>query len=164
MKRVLAVVIAISLGGCVSAVPYVPSDDGPSAMLVVPSKITSWRPGSAGSKTLSFSIVDDRGCGRFFKSEPATPEHAETVYKIPVNKDILVGFAYGSGIMSCSVTASFRATTADAQYVLQGQVLGLQCLLTVSQKIGGTLLPVIVEPAYSDAWTGRKACKRRQDL
>ncbi|MET3464564.1 hypothetical protein [Variovorax atrisoli] len=164
VTRAPAIVMAVSLGGCISAVPYVPSDDGPSAMLVVPSKITSWRPGSVGSKTLSFSVADDQGCGRFFKSELATPESGEVIYKIPANKEILVNYAYGAGIMSCNVTASFRAVTTDAKYVLEGQVRGLQCLLTVSEKTGDMSLPVILEPAYSDAWSGRKACKRRQDL
>lgn len=153
-----------SLGGCASLVPYVPIDDGPFATLVVPSKITRWRPGSIGSTTLSFAIANEQGCGNFVKPEPATQERSEVSYKIPINKDILVGYDRGSGVMVCNVAASFHAMTAGAQYVLDGQVQGMQCVLTVSEKTADSSIPVPLEPAFRDAWVGHKACKRRQDL
>jgi hypothetical protein len=165
LKQVLTTVMAALVGGCASFAPYVPVEDGqPFATLVVPSRITSWRPGSVGSTTLNFAIANEQGCGNFVKPEPATQERSEVRYKIPINKDILIGYARDSGVMTCNVSASFHATTAGAQYVLNGRVLGMQCALTVSEITAGssTLLPL--EPAFRDAWIGRKACKRRQDL
>ncbi len=107
LKQVLTTVMAALLGGCASFAPYVPVEDGqPFATLVVPSRITSWRPGSVGSTTLNFAIANEQGCGNFVKPEPATQERSEVRYKIPINKDILIGYARDSGVMTCNVSAS----------------------------------------------------------
>lgn len=159
-----SIVVAIALCGCAAPPPYKPpGGPGPFATLVMPAETVSHRIFAVGRTSFSFAIADDRGCGVYNRPERATDEITVNRYQVPLNKDILVRYGMSSGMSSCTVTASFRPTTAEEYFVGGGEV-GRMCILNVTKRDVSDQASVRLETAHTDVWTGRTGCLRKQDL
>ena len=162
MRKCLSLIFTTTfISSC--ATQYVQPTDGELAVLLMPTKESSYRFfGGASAASVTFAIKGDDGCGSVYKQILPKKQGAKDVeVSIPANKEIFVSFAANSGNTACHVAGSFKAFP-NKKYRVVNMGGGYQCMVGVVEVTSeGKRIQQSLERAYPDTWSGTKICDKR---
>ncbi|WP_226646279.1 hypothetical protein [Microbulbifer variabilis] len=164
--RVTFLLLSVTLmASCVSAPPYTPPTDGPIAKLIIPSSTSSYRfIGGVTSRNLRFAVDNGNNCSIFGKPVIAKDGAQATEIKIPGNKTIFVKTEYSFGNSTCTPSVSFESEI-DKVYTVIPTHHGKYCSLSIfTEADNKEPIPVKLETAYVDSWSGLKVCTDKKNI
>lgn len=150
-------ILSISLlvfTGCARLEIYEDSRSDEVAKLIFPSPSKS--KGILGYYSASvtlFTIADEKGCGRLYRSGDAQENSIE--HLVPANRNLILSSSFRIGAKACNVTAYFKPEK-DREYIAAPNISSDYCSLNVFDNTAKTSVPI--KYAKLDTWTAKSAC------